>query len=150
MPDSFLDIGRHWKAIMDTVNDGLLIIDKFGKIIAVNPAAERMTGYSEAELKEKDCRVLNCTGCVVYARGPGKDWCKLFAKGQVRDKKCLLTHKDRRTVHLLKSGTVLKDADGEIVGVVETLTDITREIRHQQEIKCAVSGRGNKRRASAD
>ena len=135
MSDSSLDIRDHWKTIMETVNEGLLIIDKYGKIIAVNPAAEKMTGYSEAELLQKDCRILNCTGCVVYARGPGKDWCKLFSKGQVRDKKCLLAHKERRTVHLLKSGTVLKDADGEIVGVVETLTDITRELRHEQEIK---------------
>jgi PAS domain S-box-containing protein len=135
MMDKQLDIGKHWKTIIDTVNEGLIIIDTMGRIIAVNPAAERMTGYSEEELKKRDCRVLNCTGCKIYANGPGVNWCKLFSKGQVRDKKCLLTHKDRRTMHLLKSGTVLKDDAGEIVGVVETLTDISQVIRQQQEIK---------------
>ncbi len=135
MPDNVFDIGKYWKTIIDTVNDGLLIIDKNGKILAVNPAAEKMTGYSEAELQKKDCRILNCTACKIYAKGSGEDWCRFFSKGQVRDKKCLLTHRDRRTVHLLKSGAVLKDADGEIVGVVETLTDISQVVRHQQEIK---------------
>lgn len=135
MPDKVFDIGKYWKTIIDTVNDGLLIIDKNGKILAVNPAAEKMTGYSEAELRKKDCRILNCTACKIYAKGPGEDWCRFFSKGRVRDKKCLLTRRDRRTVHLLKSGTVLKDADGEIVGVVETLTDISQVVRHQQEIK---------------
>ena len=135
MAENTLDISRYWKPIMDTVKDGLIIIDKMGRIIAANPAAEKLTGYSEAELKNKDCRVLNCTGCKIYARGPGEKWCKLFSKGQVRDKKCLLTHKDRRTVHVLKSGTVLRDSDNEIVGVVETLTDISQLIRQQQEIE---------------
>ena len=135
MADRTLEISRYWKPIMDTVKDGLIVIDKMGRIIAANPAAEKLTGYSEAELKNKDCRVLNCTGCKIYAQGPGEKWCKLFSRGQVRDKKCLMTHKDRRTVHVLKSGTVLRDNDNQIVGVVETLTDISQLIRQQQEIE---------------
>ena len=94
-----------------------------------------MTGYTEEELKNKDCRILNCTGCKLLAQGEKDKWCMLFSKGRVRDKKCLITHKDRRTIHLMKSGTVLKDSDGEIVGVVETLTDISQVMRQQQEIK---------------
>jgi transcriptional regulator with PAS, ATPase and Fis domain len=56
-------------------------------------------------------------------------------KQQVRDKKCLITHKDRRTVHILKSGTVLRDPDGEIVGAVEILKDMSQIIQQQREIK---------------
>ena len=59
----------------------------------------------------------------------------MFTKEQVRDKKCLITHKDRRTVHILKSGTVLHNANGEIVGAVETLKDMSQIIRQQREIK---------------
>lgn len=135
MPDKQLDIGSHWKTIADTFNDGLLVIDTRGRFLAANKAAERLTGYTEAELKAKDCRILNCTGCKIIAKGEKEKWCKLFSKGRVLDKKCLITHKDRRTVHLMKSGTVLRDPDGEIVGVVETLTDISQIIRQQQEIK---------------
>ncbi len=135
MSDQALDISKYWKPIMDMVKDGLIVIDTMGRILAANPAAEKLTGYSEAELKHKDCRILNCTGCKIYAEGPGEKWCKLFTKGQVRDKKCLMMHKDRRTMHVLKSGTVLRDENNEIIGVVETLTDISQIIRQQQEIE---------------
>ena len=44
MAENTLDISRYWKPIMDTVKDGLIIIDKMGRIIAANPAAEKLTG----------------------------------------------------------------------------------------------------------
>ncbi len=135
MPKKQLDIGKHWKTIANTFNDGLLVFDTRGRFLAANKAAEKMTGYTEEELKSKDCRILNCTGCKIIGCGEKEQWCKLFSKGSVFDKKCLITHKDRRTVHLKKSGTVLKDENGEIVGVVETLTDISQVLRQQQEIK---------------
>jgi PAS domain S-box-containing protein len=135
MEEQSLDIAKHWKTITDTVNDGLIVVDTWGKIVAANPAAERMTGYTEAELKNKDCRILNCTGCKMFAEGPKEKWCKFFSVGKIRDRKCLITHKDRRTVHILKSATVLRDESGEIVGAVETLTDVSPIIRKEQEIK---------------
>jgi len=135
MADKALQVGNYWKIIIDIVTDGLIIIDKSGKIIAVNPAAEKMTGYSEEELINQDCRILNCDGCTIYGNGSGKNWCRLFERGQVREKMCQFTHKDRRSVQLLKSGIVLRDENGEPVGVVETLTDISQMIRQQQEIQ---------------
>jgi transcriptional regulator with PAS, ATPase and Fis domain len=47
----------------------------------------------------------------------------------------LITHKDRRTVHIIKSATVLHNKDGEIIGAVETLTDVSQMVRQQQEIE---------------
>jgi two-component system response regulator HydG len=135
MAEQSLDIGKHWKTITDTFNDGLIIVDTWGRILAANPAAERMTGYTEEELKNKDCRILNCTGCKMIGQGPKEKWCKFFSVGKTRDKKCLMTHKDRRTVHILKSATVLRDEAGEIIGAVETLTDVSPIIRKEQEIK---------------
>jgi PAS domain S-box-containing protein len=137
MMETPLDIGNYWKTIADTFQDGLLIFDTHGKFVAANAAVEKLTGYTEDDLKDKDCRVLNCTGCRVFDIGEKeKDvWCNLFLKGHVRDKSCTITRKDGRTVHLLKSGTVLKNPKGQIVGVVETLTDMSQIIRQQQEIQ---------------
>lgn len=129
------DIGAHWRAIVDTVDDALLIIDHRGRIIAANPAAERLTGYAEAELKIHDCRVLNCTGCKIIAQGPREKWCRFFSVGSIRAKKCMITHKDGRIVHILKNANVLRSADGEIFGAVEILTDMSPIIRKEQEIK---------------
>jgi PAS domain S-box-containing protein len=130
-----VDIGKHWKTIFDTLQDGLMVIDVEGNILAANPAAERLTGYTADELIGSNCRILNCTGCMLYGRGSGKDWCSLFEKGEVRAKKCLITKKNLKAIHVLKNASVLYDSDGEMMGSIETLTDISELIQQQQEIE---------------
>jgi PAS domain S-box-containing protein len=130
-----MDIGKHWKTIFETLQDGLMVIDVEGNILAANPAAERLTGYTAGELIGSNCRILNCTGCELYGRGSGKEWCSLFEKGEVRAKKCLITKKNLRAAHVLKNASVLYDSDGEMIGSIETLTDISELIQQQQEIE---------------
>ena len=130
-----MEIASYWKTIVDTFRDGLVVVDPWGNIQAANPAAERITGYTEEELIGKSCRMLNCTGCRVIGIGPAEKWCPLFSRGGISDKKCLITNKDRRTVHIMKSAVVLKDPAGKIIGAVETLKDITDSIRQKQEIE---------------
>ena len=129
-----MDIAKYWKTIVDTLQDGLLVVDSRGQIMAANPAAERVTGYTVEELIGRSCRILNCTGCKIIGKGAGADWCGLFARGTMKEKKCLITNKDRRSVHIIKSASVLRDENGQMIGAVETLTDITEKIRQQQEI----------------
>ncbi|WP_319407739.1 sigma 54-interacting transcriptional regulator [uncultured Desulfosarcina sp.] len=129
-----MDIAKYWKTIVDTLQDGLMVVDPEGRIIAANPAAERVTGYTADELIGKSCRILNCTGCKIIGKGAGTQWCGLFNRGAIKEKKCLITNKDRHSVHIIKSASVLRNEAGEIIGAVETLTDITEKIRQQQEI----------------
>ena len=129
-----MDINDHWKTIIDTLREGLIVVDSAGDIVAVNPAAERLTGYSSDELLGKSCRILNCTGCKIYNKGRGELWCGLFAEGKTKDKKCLIDNKAHRSVHIMKSASVLRDEDGEIIGAVETLTDISENVRQEDEI----------------
>jgi PAS domain S-box-containing protein len=129
-----MDIAKYWKTIVDTLQDGLMVVDPGGNIIAANPAAERVTGYTAEELIGKSCRILNCTGCKIIGKGVGKQWCGLFNRGSIREKKCLITNKERHSVHIVKSASVLRNENGDIIGAVETLTDITEKIRQQQEI----------------
>ena len=130
-----MEIAKYWKTIVDTLQDGLMVLDPSGNILAVNPAAEKLTGYSAEELIGKNCRTLNCTGCDVFGRGSGKEWCKLFVSEEVKAKKCLISDKQRRAVHVVKNASVLKDSEGNILGAVETLTDMTEIVRQQQEIE---------------
>ena len=129
-----MDIVKHWKTIVDTLHDGLMVLDPAGNILAVNPAAEKLTGYSAEELVGTNCRTLNCTGCDVFGKGPGKEWCKLFVTGEVKAKKCLISDKQQRAVHVVKNASVLKDSDGNILGAVETFSDISEIVRQRQEI----------------
>jgi len=130
-----MDVAKYWKTIVDTLQDGLLVVDPNGIILATNEAAERVTGYGANELIGKSCRLLNCTGCKLLGSSIPDKYCQLFVTENVREKKCLITNKERRSVYVLKNAKVLKDADGKVIGAVETLTDITEKVRQQQEIK---------------
>jgi PAS domain S-box-containing protein len=129
-----MDLSEHWKTIVDTLQDGVLVVDPGGKILAVNPSAERLTGYKSVELVGKSCRILDCTGCDIFAKGFAERWCGLYARGDVRAKKCLITNKDRRTVNIIKNASILRDHNGKIIGAVETLTDMSEIVRQQGEI----------------
>ncbi len=129
-----MDIGKHWRAIIEAMHDGVMIVNAKGSIIAANSTALLMTGYTENELEGKSCRTLNCTGCIIIGKGEGKLWCGLFSKGMIRDKKCRITNKQNRAVHIVKSASVLYDDDGRILGAVETLKDISDNINYKNEL----------------
>lgn len=129
-----MDISKYWKTIVDTLQDGVMVVDPRGRVMAMNPAAERLTGYSGEELIGRSCRVLDCTGCEIIGKGSAEKWCGLFAKGQVKAKKCMITNKDRRTVNVVKNASILRDETGSVIGAVETLTDMSDLVRKQMEI----------------
>ncbi len=129
-----MDISKYWKTVIDTLRDGLLVVDPKGNILAANPSAERLTGYSSGELIGRSCKVLNCTGCKILGHGAGVKWCELYSLGKIRDKQCQITQKDGHTLDVIKSASVLRDHKGDIIGAVETLTDISELVRQQQEI----------------
>jgi two-component system response regulator HydG len=130
-----MDISKHWKSIIDTLQDGIIVVDTSGVIHATNPSAERLTGYTRAELKGRSCQILNCTGCKIIGKGKGKDFCKLFMVGQSKIKKCMIKSKNNLSVHILKTATVLENSKGEVIGAVEVLTDMTDLVKKQQEIE---------------
>jgi two-component system response regulator HydG len=41
-----VDLSQNWKTIVDTLQDGVIVVDPRGRIVALNPAAETLTGYS--------------------------------------------------------------------------------------------------------
>ena len=125
---------RLWRAVKETMQDGLLVVDAGGKILAVNPAFERMTGYADGELIGASCSTLNCTGCRVIGLGLAEDWCVLFRKGRIRRRKCLIETKDGRSISVLKQATVLRDKDGRPTGAVEIITDMSEAARREEEL----------------
>jgi PAS domain S-box-containing protein len=129
-----MDFSTYWKTIVETLHDGLMVVDPSGTILLVNHAAEELTGYRADELIGSNCRILNCSGCQIYGKGPGVQWCGLYSKGRIQSKKCVITDKSGRTVHVLKNASVLRDDAGQTIGAIETLTDISELIRQEEEI----------------
>jgi len=129
-----MEISKYWKTIVDTIQDGVMVIDPGGKVLSVNPAAEQLTGYKAEELIGKSCRILDCTGCDIIGEGFAEKWCGLFLKGNVKAKKCLITNKEHRTINVIKNATILYDENKQVIGAVETLTDMSTLVSQQIEI----------------
>ncbi|HAA04440.1 MAG TPA: sigma-54-dependent Fis family transcriptional regulator [Syntrophobacteraceae bacterium] len=125
-----------YQVVAQTMGEGLLVVDTAGQILAVNPAFLAMTGYDGSELVGKRCTVLNCTGCTIFGEGSDKQWCGLFKRGGIRDRRCEMTTKDGRTIHIVKHATVLQDEKGEATCAVEILTDVSEMVRKEEEIHC--------------
>ncbi len=129
-----MEFGSCWQAVVENVRDGLVVVDTEGKIAAVNPAMEHMTGFTAEELIGQSCRILNCSGCKFLGGENGHPWCELFNAGKSKNRECVITGRDGRAVHVIKSAATMMDAEGNTMGVVETLTDISETIHQKEEI----------------
>jgi transcriptional regulator with PAS, ATPase and Fis domain len=72
---------------------------------------------------------------VVLTESGRQKICDLFKLGSVCNKKCRIRSSDGRSVYLLKNAVVLRDSNDEIVGAVETMTDITSLYMKELEIE---------------
>jgi PAS domain S-box-containing protein len=137
------DLQEYWKTVVDTMMEGVVIVDLEGTILSVNKALERLTGYTARELVGQECVILDCNTCFsVDAQGKKKGKCRLFENGTVVRRQCQIRRKDGLPIDLLKNATVLRDSQGTIVGGVETLTDLTDLVekdRTIKELKCLLS-----------
>jgi PAS domain S-box-containing protein len=129
------EINQQWKEIINTMNEGLVLIGTDGTILMVNHAMERLTGYDREDMIGHSCTLFNCDTCEI-ARSKGKDkWCLLFEQGSLNKKRCLLMRKDGSYLHALKNATILKDSEGRVQGAVETVTDISELDRRGEAIE---------------
>ena len=58
-----IDNNEFLKLLLESIGNGVFILDTNGKIIAWNPVMEKITGYSLKEIKGKSCQILNFTRC---------------------------------------------------------------------------------------
>ena len=54
----FCDIESYFRAIIDTITDCVIVIDEFGIIQMINPAVEKLFGYSRQELLGRNISLL--------------------------------------------------------------------------------------------
>jgi len=130
-----LDLNYYWKSVVDTIQDGVMVVNPEGIVISVNRAFEEITGYGRLEIVGKRCTTLNCTSCEIARQEEGCHWCIMFKKGHLKKQKCSITRKDGQIVHILKNASVLKDKSGVVTGAVETMTDITDLVAKETQIE---------------
>jgi two-component system response regulator HydG len=116
---------QFWKTVIDTMMDGLLVVDVEGVILSVNQAMEQITGFTREELVGQPCTLLKCHTCMDSVILRERKECELFRRGHVRRRKCILEKKDGTPLPVLKNAAVLKDSTGRVVAGVENITDLS-------------------------
>ncbi len=123
-----------WKTIVETMMDGLMVVDADGMIVAVNQATEQITGFTREELIGSPCTILNCDNCSARSI-PGKGFvCDLFKTKKMEKRQCTLVRKDGERLQIMKKSSILVGKDGRVSGGVETLMDLSEIVRRDQQI----------------
>ncbi|RLC27063.1 MAG: sigma-54-dependent Fis family transcriptional regulator [Deltaproteobacteria bacterium] len=128
------NLNRYWETVIDTIHEGLMIVDTSGTIISVNRGLSAMTGFSPEELVGEPCSALGCDICQMARDCEHAQWCVLFGTGNLEFRRCTLARKNGERVHVLKNAALLRDEDGKVVGAVETMTDISEIIEKNHQI----------------
>ena len=126
------------EAVMSNMGEGLYTVDKQGLVTKMNPAAEKLLGWTLEELRGKKMHDVThykhpdgspfpaeeCAGLQVLREGmPLKDFEDTFIR------------KDGRLFPVSYSSSPLRDRDGEIVGLVVVFQDITERNQAQEALR---------------
>ena len=120
-----IDNSEFLKLLLESIGNGIFILDTHGKIIAWNPVMEEITGYSLKEIKGKSCQILNFTRCFDQDCPTGLKDCGILEFGKVEPTECLLSHKNGHALSVIKNASAIKNRDNKVIGIVETVTDLT-------------------------
>ncbi|MBW2513271.1 MAG: sigma 54-interacting transcriptional regulator [Deltaproteobacteria bacterium] len=129
------ELNIYWKTVVDTIQDGVMIVNTEGRIVSVNSAFEAITGYGQEEVIGQLCSLLDCSACEQIREGGNCHWCVMFERGKLKKQKCTMKRKDGRFVNIVKNASILEDGEGNVTGAVETLTDITDLIDKEIQIE---------------
>jgi len=129
------ELDNYWETVVNTIRDGIMIVNPGGSIVSVNKAFEAITGYTRAELIGKSCTILDCNICKKALNENGSHWCTLFETGGIQKRQCVIKRKDGSFIHAVKNASILNDSSGNIIGAVETVTDITEIIEKESQLE---------------
>ncbi len=127
-------LGHYYKEIVNIVDTCVMMVGNDGSIRMVNPAMERITGYSKKELEGSSCTVLECDACELFRSERRHEWCVLFEVGFVNKKRCLFRKKDGSYASVIKNASLLRDKKGNVLGALETFVDASLEDRVDSKI----------------
>ena len=109
-------------SLIEASLDPLITINTEGKITDMNEALANITGMTREELSGTD--FFDYFTEPQMAR---EVYQEVFAKGSVADSPLTLRHKDGKLTDVLFNGSVYKDGNGDVLGVVIVARDVTAQ-----------------------
>jgi len=117
-----------YKTLLDNLYDGVYFVDDHRTIKYWNKGAERITGYTAAEVLGKSCS----DNILLHVDRDGNSMCSdicpllsTLSDGKDRNAEVFLHHKDGHRVPITMHVAPIRDEQGSTVGGVEIFTDNT-------------------------
>ena len=130
------ELNLYWKTVVDTIQDAIMIVDTNGLIVTVNNAFEKITKFRKDEIIGKSCTLLNCDRCEIVRTGNDKEhWCRLFKEKKLKMGRCVIMQKGGKYLNIMKNASLLYDTGGNLLGAVETMTDISELVEKDTQIE---------------
>ena len=126
--------------VLESMADGVFTLDENGRITLWNPAMARISGFAAQEALGQSCGLLGFSQCLGNKSPTSFKDCGIYQKGTIDSQEYVLRHKNGHDVPVLKSARLVRDENGKVIGVVETVTDLT-ELRTMQHQVAVVSRR---------
>ena len=122
--------------VIDNLYEGVYFIDRNKRITYWNDAAEKITGYKSSEVVGVHCR----EDILVYSKDEVVNLCKgqcplvqTLEDGQMRETQVYIQHKDGHKVSVMMRAMQVRDANGEMEGVMEIFTDNSPKLMHAEK-----------------
>lgn len=125
------EIDDLYRAILDSLEEGVYFVDRDRRIVYWNRAAETISGYSAAEVMGRRCAdgiLRHCTAEGNILCGSGCPLQKTMLDGKALEADVWMHHKRGHRVPVNVRSTAVRDDEGRIVGSVEVFSDRSRKI----------------------
>lgn len=110
------------RQILDQFPDGLVTMDKKGRVTYFNSGAERITGIPAKEALGMHCRNLfKSTTCETACTQPGDG----HNGKNLYDQEFRVTRLDGKQISIISSISILRDSGGKVIGGMEVFKDIS-------------------------
>lgn len=127
---------RSYLQVLDNLPDGLLTMDKEGRIDYFNAAAERITGIPASDALGMHCRHLfKTTTCDIH--GVNKNTIPM--EKNLYNREFSVTTQQGRTLHLTSSISLLKDAAGNVTGGVQVFKNTSARKKLENSLRLTES-----------